>query len=54
MQPTEPCQAAGEIGEGPSEASTPLPYSRRRGMLVGMVKPLAKIVSLQTNNRRCA
>ena len=33
---------------------TPLPSARRRGMLVGMAKPLAKLVALITPKRRWA
>jgi hypothetical protein len=31
-----------------------LPYSRRRGMLVGMAKPFAKLVTVLTPKRRWA
>jgi hypothetical protein len=36
------------------ESSLPLPSSRRRGMLVVMARPLAKVVALITPKRRWA
>ncbi|HVC95448.1 MAG TPA: hypothetical protein VND64_17255 [Pirellulales bacterium] len=45
------------LDQNPSElepaGGEPLPAGHRRGMLGGMAKPQAKIVSRQTNSRRC-